>query len=101
MAQRYSDSLSRLRMARGDCPECGERAEAHSQRTEFWLRWGCSLLPAGVLDRIRQFREDESATKAQDDVADSRPRTGAQANQDPRSGVTGHRDAERGLGGRE
>jgi len=35
------------------------------------------------------------------DVADSRPRMGAQANQDPRSGVTGHRDAERGLGGRE
>ena len=37
MAQRYADPLSHERMAAGNCPECGEPAEAHSGDPRFWM----------------------------------------------------------------
>jgi hypothetical protein len=67
MAQRYTDPRARKRMDDGTCPECGETADEHSGRVEFWLRGpGCDLLPRGVTERIEQYRQD-AATQAEND----------------------------------
>jgi hypothetical protein len=58
MAQRYDYPIALANMAAGNCPECGEHPDTHSEDTRFWLRWGCDLTRTGVLDRLAQYRAD-------------------------------------------
>ena len=64
MAQRYSDENSRRRMARGDCPECGDPIHAHLDDPRFWLPRRCDLTPNGVTSRIDQYRADLNEVSA-------------------------------------
>jgi hypothetical protein len=63
MAQRYPAGICHERMAADACPECGKPAEQHSSSLYFWERgFGqCDLLPAGVRERIDQYRTDTAA----------------------------------------
>lgn len=61
MAQRYKSSLAHERMEKNTCPECGEDQYAHSNDPRFWVPRACSLLPAGVEDRIAQYFADKEA----------------------------------------
>ena len=54
-AQRYADPVARQRMAAGNCPECGNPADAH----DSWGGPGCSLTGNGAAERIAQYRADE------------------------------------------
>lgn len=58
MAQKYRDDTSRLRMHQGLCPECGDHPDMHNHDYRFWIPRRCDLTPAGVADRIEQFRTD-------------------------------------------
>lgn len=59
MAQRYTDPTALERMADNLCPECGMPGSSHSTSSLFWERYGCSLRPDGVADRIAQYEEDQ------------------------------------------
>lgn len=64
MAQRYTHPVALERMAAGNCPECGETPGNHSASVQFWVRpAGCSLIPAGVRERIEQYQEDLTTRK--------------------------------------
>lgn len=66
--QRYSSPLAHQRMSDGTCPECGHRAEAHSDDPRFWIPrgvTGCSLLTHGVTDRIAAYLADLDAYEQQ------------------------------------
>lgn len=58
MTQRYKHPLALERMSHNLCPECGQPGAIHSTDNRFWMRFGCDLLPAGVEDRIAQYRAD-------------------------------------------
>lgn len=59
-AQRYTSPAALERMAAGNCPECGQSAEAHSGDPRFWIPRDCDLLPHGVTERIEQYRVDQA-----------------------------------------
>lgn len=59
-AQRYKTVLAHQRMESGLCPECGLEVETHTPDIRFWIPRQCSLTPAGVQDRIEQYRADVS-----------------------------------------
>lgn len=63
MAQRYPGQTAHARMEQGFCPECGQQPESHSTSPLFWTRFpgDCDLLPAGVTERIEQYRADKEA----------------------------------------
>lgn len=60
MAQRYADDMSHWRMDNGNCPECSEKPSQHINDSRFWIPRNCSLTPAGVNERITQYRADLS-----------------------------------------
>ena len=59
-AQRYTSPVACERMAAGNCPECGEPAEAHINDPRFWIPRQCDLLPHGVTERIAQYQADQA-----------------------------------------
>jgi len=61
-AQRYSSSVARERMGRGECPECGETPAAHSNDPRFWIPRSCDLLERGVTERVAQYQSDLAET---------------------------------------
>jgi len=71
-AQRYWPGPAHERMREGNCPECGNAPERHGDDPRFWLPngalgLGCSLLRAGVEERIAQFnRDNEEETHDRD-----------------------------------
>lgn len=70
-SQRYSDPVARERMARGMCPECGNKPEAHPAAPITMFNAGVcgfgGLLRAGVEDRIEQYRADLRSALPSDD----------------------------------
>lgn len=60
-AQRYAHPVARERMAHNLCPECGQPSAMHLNDLRFWLPRRCDLTPAGVTDRIEQYRSEVSA----------------------------------------
>lgn len=59
MTQTYTGTLARKRMENGMCPECGYAPEEHTDDYRFWIPRTCSLLPRGVIERIKAAREAE------------------------------------------
>lgn len=62
MTQRYEGQQQRTRMEDGLCPECGGKPGIHTDNPRALIFSGCSLREDGVLDRIRQYREDKEAS---------------------------------------
>ncbi|KXO90959.1 Uncharacterised protein (plasmid) [Tsukamurella tyrosinosolvens] len=77
MTQRYLTPAAHERMAAGTCPECGYRAEEHSDDPRFWTprgASGCSLLPRGVTERIEAYLRDRDMTPEERAAARARER---------------------------
>lgn len=58
--QRYTDKRARERMAKGQCPECGQWPHLH----DGWGGPGCSLTDNGVAVRLAVYAEEEAATSS-------------------------------------
>lgn len=65
-AQRYTDSTARARMARGECPECGNDPKTHGNDNRFWMpiNQSCNLMQIGVIERIAQYNVEEGQAEA-------------------------------------
>lgn len=59
MAQKYASKTARERMAKGLCPECGQKVSEHTG----WGSPGCGLTDSGAAERIAQFQDDEKEKK--------------------------------------